>query len=414
MRFFIHTTFDAYGAAKATGGARRLLGARRGLMTGPAAWRSRWPRGRQDGRGVALVFPAIREGRRHRRRRLSPAHRAGKGCSPDFPGPCWANDVQSRLRSPRGPPVGHFRRGDSCRGGRHPCSRAERRPDLTAGEYGRSSRFNPVLGPRQKANRAAALRFEQARCARRAREGHAARCSRAAKRCGAAQGTDDAIGTVGGAANGRIDAARDIAPARGSEQAIRRGRATSMARDGGRSVGGAGDASRSRHRARRRASARSIRGRSRRRRQLGTGGGAAKGRIGAARDIAPARGSNHAVHRGRATSTARDDGRSVGGAGDGARSRIAPDGARAFELSVGGAGDGASFRIAPDDAAALGAGQSDRHRFAGALERGSATASRRRRHARGVVPAPRRHRPRPPIRPRAPRARRRWAAGRGG
>ena len=151
-------------------------------MTGPAAWRSRWPRRRPDRRGVALVFPAIREGRRHRRRRLSPTHRAGKGCSPDFHGPCWADDAISRFRSPRGPPVGHFRRGDSCRGGRHPCSRAERRPDLTAGEYGRSSRFTRVLGPRQKANRAAALRFEQAGCARRAREGHAAPCSRAERR----------------------------------------------------------------------------------------------------------------------------------------------------------------------------------------------------------------------------------------
>ena len=161
--------------------------------------------------------------------------------SPDFCGSCWANDVQSRLRSPRGPPGEHFRRGDSCRGGRHTCSCAERRPDLSAGEYGRSSRFNAVPGPRQKANRAAALRSEQAGSARRACKGHAVRSSGAGKRCGAAQGTDDAIGTVGGAANGRIDAARDIAPARRSEHAIRRGRATSTARDGGRSVGGAGD-----------------------------------------------------------------------------------------------------------------------------------------------------------------------------
>jgi len=241
-------------------------------------------------------FPAIREERRFRtRRRISPAHGAGKGCSPDFHGPCWANDVQSRFRSPGGPPVGHFRRGDSCRGGRHPCSRAERRPDLTAGEYGRSSRFNPVPGPRQEANRSAALRSEQAGCARRARKGHAARCSRAGKRCGAAQGTD-AIRTAGGAANGGIDAARDVAPARGSEHAIRRGRATSPSRDGDRSVGGAGYAS---------------------------------------------------------------------------RPRSAPNGARALDRSVGGAGYGANSRIALDDASARGTGQGDRHRLAGEVERGA-------------------------------------------
>ena len=351
-------------------------------MTGPATWRSRWPRAtgwsrRRPG------FPAIREGRRHRtRRRLSPTHRAGKGCSPDFHGPCWANDAISRFRSPRGPPVGHFRRGDSCRGGRHPCSRAERRPDLTAGEYGRSSRFNRVLGPRQKANRAAALRFEQAGCARRAREGHAARCSRAGKRCGAAQGTDDAIGTVGGAANGRIAAARDIAPARGSEHAVRRGRGTSMARDGGRSVGGAGYASRSRLAPDGTpALGRSVGGAGDGA-SFGTGGGAAKGRISAARDIAPARGSERRRPPGSRNLDGRDDGRSVGGAGGDATARIAPDGARALERSVGGAGDGANFRIAPDDAAALGAGQGDRHRFAGALERGSAP-----RAVAGATPA---------------------------
>ena len=94
----------------------------------------------------------------------------------------------------------------------------------------------------------------------------------------------------------------------------------------GRSVGGAGDGA-----------------------SFGTGGGAANGRIAAARDSAPARGSEHAVHAvhgGRAASKACDDGRSVGGASCACRPRIAPDGARAFERSVGGAGDGASFRIA--------------------------------------------------------------------
>ena len=90
------------------------------------------------------------------------------------------------------------------------------------------------------------------------------------------------IGTVGGAANGRIDAARDIAPARGSDHAIRRGRATSTARDDGRSVGGAGDGASSR----------------------------------IAPDGAPALRSIRRTPAGRATSTARDDGRSVGGAGD--------------------------------------------------------------------------------------------------
>ena len=215
---------------------------------------------------------------------ISRAPSAGKACSPDFRCPCWANAVQARLRSSRGPPGGHFRRGDSGRGGRHPCSRAERRLDLAAREYGLSSRFNRVSRPRQKANRAAALRFEQAGCARRARKGRAARCSRAGKRRGPAQGTDDAIGTAGCDANVRIDAARAISSARGSE---------------------------------------------------------------------------HAIRPGRATSTPRDDGR-----------------------SVGGAGADASSGIALDDAAALGAGQGDRHRLAGALERGSFT-----RAVAGCAPA---------------------------
>ena len=155
-----------------------------------------------------------------------------------------------------------------------------------------------------------------------------------------------------------------------------------MARDGGRSGGGASYASRSRLAPDGApALGRSVGGAGDGA-SFGTGGGDAKGRISAARYIAPARGSEHTVHRGRATSTASDDGRSVGGAGGGSSSRLAPDGARALERSVGGACDDASFRIAPDDAAALGAGQSHRHRFAGALERGSAP-----RAVAGATPA---------------------------
>ena len=128
------------------------------------------------------------------------------------------------------------------------------------------------------------------------------------------------------------------------------------------------------YRARRRASARSIRGRSRRRRQLGTGARRERQNR-AARDQCPRPAARRSTPY---TGVAHLDApattiQSVGGAGDGASSRIAPDGARALERSVGGAGDGANSRIAPDDAAALGAGQGDRHRFAGALERGSAT-----------------------------------------
>ena len=349
-------------------------------MTGPATWRSRWPRGRQDRRGVALVFRQSAKGggidgaayRRHtalaRGARLIFTAHVGRMMryrvfglhvglrSGIFAGAilvaAGVTPVHAQSGDPISPPANTVVPADSPASSDHVRKPTEPPP------------------------------FDSSRPAARAARVKATPPPAPAPEHRAAQGTDDAIGTVGGAANGRIAAARDIAPARGSEQAVRRGRGTSMARDGGRSGGGAGYASRSRLAPDGApALGRSVGGAGDGA-SFGTGGGAAKGRISAARDIAPARGSNTPSSRGRATSTARDDGRSVGGAGDGCRPRIAPDGARALERSVGGAGDGASFRIAPDDAAALGAGQSHRHRFAGALERGSAP-----RAVAGATPA---------------------------
>ena len=150
-----------------------------------------------------------------------------------------------------------------------------------------------------------------------------------------------------------------VAAARGSEHTARRGRATSPARDDGR-----------------------IRGRSRRRRPLPY-----RARRRASIRLDPwaepdtAESTPHATSPRPAAPTAPPAGAAqprrpaatvypwaepATPSGPGSR----PAARRALDRSVGGAVGGAGSRIALDDAAALGAGQGDRHRLVGALERG--------------------------------------------
>ena len=265
-----------------------------GFRTAPSAWFSGNPR------------------RGHRtRRRLSQARRLAKNTPPDFPGPCSANDA-NRFSGLHVRASGRaFSPGRFLSRGAHPVH-------AQSGDPSRRRRIRQVqpIHPRPRTtsesqpSRRPSIRT--AACARRALK--ATPPAAPAPGSDAAQPkTRDAIGTVGGAANGRTDAARDIAPARGSEHAARRGRATrrpATAEDPWAEPATA-PAPVSRPTARQR----SVR--SPATAPLRNGGAARPpGSPPGARQC-PGPGSEHAVHAvhgGRAASKACDDGRSIGGA----------------------------------------------------------------------------------------------------